>query len=396
MSDQDAEKLRQRNRELSILNTIAEALNREVDLTQALNAVLAKIAALFDVQTGWVWLRDADETYLVAAHRLPPGLANNPARMAGEAYCYCLEKYELGEMAAPANISVIACTRLSGLDDGTDGLRYHASVPLYLHDRRVGVLNVVSRDWRELSADELRLLTTIGELMSIAIERAQLFARSVQLGAVEERNRLAREIHDTLAQSLAGIMLQLETVDALLEAGQVERASAVVRKALTLTRSSMDEARRSVLDMRAAPLEGRTLAEALTALAEEYAREWGWTLTLDVVGAGMPLPIHVTSGLYRIAQEALTNVARHAKAQRVTLALIVQPGEVSLSLTDDGCGFDPEQVAAHRSSAEQFGLVGLNERARLIGGTLELCSAPNEGTQLTIRVPLQSGEGAES
>jgi two-component system NarL family sensor kinase len=394
MTDHDAEKLRQRNRELSILNTIAEALNREVDLTQALNAALAKIAELFDVQTGWVWLRDADETYLAAAHRMPPALTENPARMAGEAYCYCLEKYELGEMAAPANISVIACTRLSGLNDGTDGLRYHASVPLYLHDRRVGVLNVVSRDWRELSADELRLLTTIGELLSIAIERAQLFARSVQFGAAEERNRLAREIHDTLAQSLVGIMLQLETVDALLESGQVERASAVVRKALALTRSSMDEARRSVLDMRAAPLEGRTLAEALTALAEEYAREWGWTLSLDVVGAGTPLPIRVTSGLYRIAQEALTNVARHAKAQRVTAALIVQPDEVSLSLTDDGCGFDPEQVAQSRSSAERFGLVGLNERARLLGGTLELCSAPNEGTQLTIRVPLQTGEEA--
>ncbi|MDZ4764351.1 MAG: GAF domain-containing sensor histidine kinase [Chloroflexota bacterium] len=391
MSDHDAEQLRQRNRELSILNAIAEALNREVDVTRALNAALVKIAELFDVQTAWVWLRRDEDGrgYLAAALHLPPGLAGDPARMAGDDYCYCLEKYELGEMAKPANISVIACTRLSDLE-GADGLRYHASVPLYQRheasEKRVGVLNVVSRDWRKLSADDLRLLNTVGDMLSIAVERAQLFARSVQLGAVEERNRLAREIHDTLAQGLAGIALQLETADALMDAGQSDKARAAIRKALTVARANMEDARRSVLDLRAVPLEGRTLAEALDSLAADYAAEWGWRASFEAVGASTPLPIRVSAGLYRIAGEALINIARHAAAHTVEMRLIVQPGSVGMTIEDDGSGFDPDQTA----NTDRFGLIGLNERARLLGGTLEICSAPDEGTFMRIVVPLEA------
>jgi two-component system NarL family sensor kinase len=387
MPDRDAETLRQRNRELSILNTIAEALNREVDLSRALNAALDKIAALFDVQTAWIWLlrEDTGETYLAASLNLPPGLTSDPARMAGEAYCYCLEKYSLGEMAAPANISVISCTRLSGLVAGTDGLRYHASTPLYHHDRRIGVLNVVSRDWRQLSPDDLRLLNTVGDLLSIAIERAQLFARSAQLGAVEERNRLAREIHDTLAQSFAGLALHLETIDALLDAGKFDSARTIVHKALIVARRSMDEARRSVLDLRAAPLEGRSLSEAVSGLLNEYAEEWGWKATFETVGGSVPLPIRVSAGLYRMAQEALTNIAQHARATQVCLRLVVQPDQIDLLIEDDGCGFDTDQIPP-----DHFGLVGLNERARLLGGQLVICSDPGVGTQLRVTVPLAS------
>jgi two-component system NarL family sensor kinase len=395
MSDHDAEQLRQRNRELSILNAIAEALNREVDLTRALDAALVKIAALFDVQTAWVWLRRASDgrTYLAAALHLPSGLAGDPARMAGDDYCYCLEKYELGEMAKPANISVIACTRLSDLE-GADGLRYHASVPLYQRheaaERRVGVLNVVSRDWRKLSPDDLRLLNTVGDMLSIAIERAQLFAQSLQLGAVEERNRLAREIHDTLAQGLAGIALQLETADALLDAEQPERARAAVQKALGLARHNIEEARRSVLDLRAAPLEGRTLSEALDTLMRDYAAEWNWRASFAAVGGSTPLPVRVSAGLYRIAGEALTNIARHADAKTVTMQLTIQPEGAELTINDDGTGFDAESVN-QGGSRERFGLIGLNERARLLGGTLELCSAPGDGTFMRVRVPLMEG-----
>src|SRR3712207_8488638 len=118
-------------------------------------------------------------------------------------------------------------------------------------------MNVASPDWRSLSPEDLQLLYTAGDLLSIAVERARLFARGTRLGAVEERNRLAREIHDTLAQGLTATALQLESADALLAASS-EGAHEPLHRALSLTRSNLEEARRSVLDLRAAPLEGRS------------------------------------------------------------------------------------------------------------------------------------------
>lgn len=379
------EQLERRNRELSILNTIAQALNREVNLPQALHTTLARVAELFDLHTGWIWLME-EETgapYLSVAQHLPPALANDPQTMDGAEYCYCLDTYQRGDLAGAANVNIVTCTRLQQHVNGTDGLRYHASIPLYAHGKKLGVLNVASKDWRRLSSDDLRLLYTVGDLLSIAIERARLFSRSTALGAAEERNRLAREIHDTLAQGLAGIALQLETADALLEAGQdVARARQVVQQALAQTRSNLEDARRSVLDLRATSLEGRTLAEALRALAEEYAARGNLRLEFTA-SDNRKLPLGVEAGLYRVAQEALTNVIRHAEASHLTVELTTVAEQVRLTIADDGRGFDPAQIAAGR-----YGLIGLNERVKLLGGNLEFFSAPGRGARLEITVPL--------
>jgi two-component system NarL family sensor kinase len=374
--------VRQRNRELSILNQIARALNGEIDLARALHTTLALVAELLDLHTGWVWLLDeqAGTPYLAASQSLPPALAHSPNRMRGT--CYCLDTYRQGDLEGAANVNVVTCSRLYGLVDGTDGLRYHASIPLYAHGKRLGVLNVASPDWRELKPEELRLLYTVGDLLSIAIERARLFAHSAQIGAVEERNRLAREIHDTLAQGLAAIALQLETADALLEGNaDRERIQQVVRQALTHARESMEDARRSVHDLRAASLEGRSLDAALEALAREQADRGGFKVTLDLDGHES-LPRRVENGLYRAAQEALNNVTRHARARHVTLRLAVQADRARLTVEDDGVGFDPADVPTGR-----FGLAGLTERARLLGGRLEVESSPGQGTRLSIEVP---------
>ena len=383
--ESDTDKLKRRNHELSILNAIAEALNREVDLGKALDAALAQVAALLGLRTGWVWLlrEETGESYLAAAQNLPPALANSPHRMEGR--CYCLDTYRAGDLDGAANVNVVTCSRLRWLVDGTEGLRYHASIPLYAHGKQLGVMNVASPDWRELSPDDLRLLYTVGDLLSIAIERARLFERSVQFGAIEEHNRLAREIHDTLAQGLAAIALQLETADALLEAGtRPDMARQTVQQALGLTRTNLDEARRSVMDLRAAPLEGRSLGNALTALAEEWAGKIGLDLKLVLTGENHPLPMRIESGLYRIAQEVLTNVARHAQARELSVELVVTPDQARLVISDDGRGFDVDHIPKGR-----YGLIGMNERARLLGGQLEVQSCPGEGTCIEVVISLE-------
>lgn len=382
MAESYAAQLRRRNYELSVLNEISQALNGSVDLDQALHTALAQVARLLDLQTGWVWLLDeeTEQSYLAAAQNLPPVLAQNPRKMEGS--CYCLRTYRAGDLEGAANVNVVACSRLEGLVDGTDGLQYHSSIPLYAHGKKLGVMNVASTDWRELSPEDLQLLYTVGDMISIAIERARLFDKSVRWGAVEERNRLAREIHDTLAQGLTAVSLQLESADALLDdEANPHRIRKVVRQALALTRANLEEARRSVLDLRAAPLEGRTLTEALQLLVEQAEVP----VEMVVTGANRPLPPRVEISLYRMAQEALTNIGRHAQATKAWLEVIMSPEGVKLTVADNGHGFDPEQIPDNR-----YGLLGLNERVKLLHGRLQVESTPGQGTRLEVTIPLRA------
>jgi len=382
-----AEDLERRNHELSVLNAIARELNRSVYLSEALEFTLAQVAELLGLRTGWIWLVDetSSEPYLAASQNLPPALANDPRRMDGSGYCYCLDTYKKGDLEGAANVNVLICSRLKGLVDGTGGLRYHASIPLYAQDEKLGVMNVASPDWRSLSPEELQLLYTVGDLLSIAVERARLYARSTRLGAVEERNRLAREIHDTLAQNLTATTLQLESADALLDADSPpEQAREPLRRALSLTQSNLEEARRSVLDLRATPLEGRSLSEALEVLVERWEAETGIGARYGAVNGGRPLPPRVEVALYRVCQEALANVARHAKARRANVRLVSTPEQVRLIVEDDGRGFDASGVPKDR-----HGLVGMNERARMLGGSLALRSSPGTGTRVEVTVPLE-------
>ncbi len=385
----ETELLRARNRELSILNTIAEALNHQIDLAQALNTALAHIVDLFNLQTGWVWLlhESSGEPYLAAAHNLPAGLTADPRRMEGTRYCYCLDHFRHGNMEEAANVSIVTCTRLKDLVSGSEGLRNHASVPLHAYGKKLGLLNVVGTDWRELNADELRLLHTVGDMLSSAVARARLFERSAQLGVMEERSRLAREIHDTLAQALTAISLRLETADALLDTGRPEQAHGLVMQALQLTRASLEDARRSVLDLRAAPLEGRSLAEALAELTTPHGEPGtpGSPQVTLTLGEARPLAPRLEMGIYRIVQEALNNITRHAQAQHVHINIHSTPEQIQIAIEDDGVGFDIDRL--HHEG--RFGLIGLNERARLLGGELHIESAPGAGATLRVRIPLE-------
>lgn len=385
MAESYAAQLRRRNYELSVLNEISQALNGSVDLDQALHTALAQVAKLLDLQTGWVWLLDEDtgHSYLAAAQNLPPVLAHNPRKMEGS--CYCLRTYRKGDLEGAANVNVVTCSRLEGLVDGTDGLQYHSSIPLYAHGRKLGVMNVASTDWRELSPEDLKLLYTVGDMISIAIERARLFDKSARLGAVEERNRLAREMHDTLTQGLTAVSLQLESADALLEGpADQQRIRKVIQQALALTRANLEEARRSVLDLRAAPLEGRTLTEALQLLVDQA----DVPVELVVAGANRPLSPRVEIGLYRIAQEALNNIGRHAQASQAWLEVTMSPEKVSLAVSDNGLGFDPEQIPQNR-----YGLIGLNERVKLLHGRLQVETSPGQGTRLEVTIPMRVKKG---
>ncbi len=387
------------NRDLAVLYAIASQLNRKTDVREMLQAVLTQVTRLFGLQTGWVWLLDEERrTYLAAELALPPYLADHHERMTGS--CLCLDTFLSGSLAGAANIDVLRCSRLKNAEREGDpsslGLRFHASVPIYAGEMALGVLNVASEDWRELSEDELQLLHIVGDQVGLAIQRARLAAEhtraAARLSTIEERNRLAREIHDTLAQGLAAITLQLETADALTEQ-RPERAHEAIRRALALARANLEEARRSVIDLRAAPLQNRTLPEALQELAGEARRD-GVEITYQYLPADFPLlSPRLETALYRIAQEALTNVKKHARAEHVKMRLSLEEDELCLCVYDDGRGFQVDEVmdtqARFGAQTGHFGLTGVNERVKMLGGTLCIDSTPGLGTCLVVCVPLE-------
>jgi len=378
--------------ELSTLTALAQALSGSADLSESLEAALATVADVLGLETGWVWLLDAsNEPHLAAARALPAALREHPEAMHGD--CYCLKTFRAGDLRGAANVNVVWCSRLALLIDDDRGdevgrLQCHASVPLAIGERRLGMLNVASRDWRVLSDAELSLLTTAGALVSLAVERSRLEAASARALAAEERNRLAREIHDTLAQGLAALTMQLEVADSLTSRDHENdaRLQTAVARALLLARSTLDEARASVLDLREAPLEGRTLRAALEIMAADAGNASAGRVGIVIAGepdADVGLTPAVAGGLYRIAQQAVVNAMRHADARHIVMRLVPAEGGVRLRVEDDGTGFEPTEVPSDR-----FGLVGMRERARLLGGTLTVESGPDAGTAIEVVVPI--------
>ncbi len=376
-------------RELRVLAAIAEALNSAPDVERALERTLAMVADLLGLRTGWVWLLDPEtgQWYNAAARHLPPYL-QEPVRMTGRS-CWCIESFREGELT-PKNIDVLECSRLrpavkTKATDLTSGLAYHASIPLYFQDKPLGIMNVTGPSWRQLTAEELQLLSTIAYQVGIAIERARLAEESARLARAEERTRIAREIHDTLAQALTAIALHLDgavrTVDS-----SPQRAKARVLRALDVARTSLEEARRSVLNLRAAPAAGKPLPEALAALGRALTAETGVRVHVRTMGGDHPVPPRIESELFRIAQEALTNIHRHAHAKEVELTLSRTPRRIRLSVRDDGAGFSPGKTPEGR-----LGLTGMRERAALLGGHLRITSSRRHGTTVIASVPAQEG-----
>jgi signal transduction histidine kinase len=203
---------------------------------------------------------------------------------------------------------------------------------------------------------------------------------------LEERTRLAREIHDTLAQQLTGIVLELEAADTLLNRGAERRAKSSVERARELARGALQEARSSVWNLRPAPLSATGLVAAISHEVEAWEERTGIPARFKARAVPPHPPLSPTAevALLRIGQEALSNAARHGKPEHVDVELRAHAQELILSVRDDGVGFDP---AASAPREDCFGLDGMAERARNAGGSLTVVSAPGHGTTVTTRLP---------
>jgi PAS domain S-box-containing protein len=211
-----------------------------------------------------------------------------------------------------------------------------------------------------------------------------------ELATLEERNRVAREIHDTLAQGFTGVVLQLEAAEQAL-GDESKPVSAHLASAKNLARESLQEARRSVWDLRPQALTGGSLAKALRDEVKRF-RPDGQHSSLRISGEPRSLPPSVEDGLLRVCQESLTNVNRHAAATNIWVDLCYEMDGLLLSIRDDGAGFNPDAASENGG----FGLRGMRERLALLGGRLSISSRPGAGTTIEARVPIGRSESGST
>ncbi len=268
---------------------------------------------------------------------------------------------------------------------------------------RVGMLMVASRRERGFSRRAVRGYLTIGAQAALAVENVRLLEEirrtSRQAGMLGERQRLAREIHDTLAQGFTSIVMNLEAAE-----GAQPPAPSTVRRHLDharrTARESLSEARRLVWALRPESLENASLPDAISGLAGRWSEESGVLCAVTVTGTPRPLPTHTENALLRATQEALANVRKHARAERVVLTLSYMGDLVVLDARDDGVGFDAGIMArdlpgSDGEKAGGFGLKAMRERVEQAGGTLVVESSPGRGTALVVELPV-AGEHQDS
>jgi signal transduction histidine kinase len=255
-------------------------------------------------------------------------------------------------------------------------------VPIVARGRVVGAFYLTDKEGAgEFSEADQQLIVMLSAHAAVAMENARLHERSRELSIVEERNRLARELHDSLVQKLFGVVLAAQSAATLLERNAGEARMQVDRVG-DLAQDAIAELRSLVFQLRPAAIETEGLAAALRKHVEVLRRVHGTGVELELEGKPRVRP-GVDEEIFRIAQEALHNALRHARAERLVVRLQENGDGLRLAVTDDGVGFDP---GAPELRARSLGLTSMEERARELGGRLEIDSAPDAGTTIALEV----------
>jgi signal transduction histidine kinase len=255
------------------------------------------------------------------------------------------------------------------------------AVPLQVEGTIIGALNVANKPGG-FTADDVRILGHLADVAAIAIENARLRQRAKRLAIVEERQWLARELHDSVTQALYSVTLYAEAARMALSVGKQDVATENLRELQVMAREALFDIRLLIFELHPPILEGQGLAAALQIRLAAVETRAGLQSEIRVDG-GRRLPLSVEEDLYRIALEGLNNVVKHAKAQHVTVHLQFDDQHVCLEISDDGIGYDP----AKARESGGMGLRGMQERAQRINGRLEILSAPGRGTALKVEVP---------
>lgn len=404
------EELRLAMRELSLLLDLSNELATGLSLHQRLHSVLQKIVESLNFpEAGLIMLTDrevGDSLEVMGAAGFPAANEESQAR-------YKLAR-QLGERCVAERMAM--CCHQDGqiiefpMEEALDRQqcrRYQSptvmiSLPLAARQQVIGslVLAQPKSGDRILAADEFRLMVGIAQQLGLSIENARLYQEAQKrekmlaellnqvVGAQEaERKRIARELHDATGQSLTAINLGLRGVENMLS-----RESPAMAQQISELRSygtsALGELRQIIADLRPSQLDDLGLVAAVEWYVQEFEKRYGIETEFEIEGEAVRLPSEYETVLFRITQEALTNIAKHAQATQAQVKLQTSSSQISVSIRDNGCGFDSQNVLGEDGSHIGWGLRGIVERTLLLGGQYRIDSTPGQGTHIQVSIPL--------
>lgn len=369
------EALSEANGLLSLVNSVARTLPTSLTLREALQTAQRQIGDTFEARV--VCLLTLDENAEEWIPKLADGCVLQPA--------YRTE--ELPESLREALDSPDPLLRTDLGEPGPQPLTDSSGSGIYVRlETRgisVGLLGLEHPELAHFDERDVRVLAGLAEVLALTIDNARWFGRLRSLGAEEERVRLARDLHDRLGQWLTYIGFELERIITTDPAGAEE-----LKRLFSDVQSALDELRETLRQLRSGVTEDQPLAVLGPALLDRFAERSGVEGTFLTTDPQNRLPVPVENELLRILQEALNNVARHSRASRVDVVWKLEGGNFELTVSDDGRGFEVSRGV--RDSA--YGLVGMRERADVIGATLHIDSSPGAGTTITVRAGIVDGK----
>lgn len=360
---------------ITILKEIAELLNEETDMAKMLNGALAKFIEGTKFETGWIFFIDQKgKTELVAHKNLPNALSQNECGHLRKGGCWCVSRFRNEELERASNI--IECQRIeSALEEHQDnaGITHHSTVPLQVGTERFGILNVASSNTVRFSEEDLELLESVAFQLGSAIKRIYLTEQQQQMALVQERNRLARDLHDSVNQLLFSVTL---TARAGVEMTEENDLKETFKEIQSLTQEALNEMRALIWQLRPQGLESGLL-EAI----KNYAQMLGLNLQVSVAGV-LQFPSRVEETIFRVSQEALNNIRRHAGVTDANLTMVVTAKDITLEIEDRGQGFIPT-----KRTTGSFGLQSIKDRVKSLNGQVKWDSELGKGTTVTIMLP---------
>jgi signal transduction histidine kinase len=390
------EAARQREREaVGLYEVVRHVPGSTLELRPLLGLILDQLRTLVPYGAAEIIALEGDEAVVldyrgplprerVVGHRLPRegalrGLVDEVVRRRGPVV--------IEDLAGPSLLArdlAAAGVPLPPDTDSTDRTGSELSVPLIVKGTVIGVQTLLYPAPNYYTERHAELALAFAQQAAAAIENARLYEAARGRAALEERQRLARELHDSVSQVLYAIVLNASTAEAVRQADPA-RLGALLHEVLSLAEAGLAEMRALIFELRPESLEEEGLTAALEKQAAAVRARHGLTVR-TALAAEPDAPLAVKEALYRIAQEALHNTAKHARAQTVDLALEAGAGQLVLRVGDDGRGFDASQ-----SFPGHLGLRSMRERAAAVGGTLEVESAPGRGARVCARVPVAAG-----